>query len=517
MKRTKVVLLVLSIILCGSFALADTINIPGDQPTIQAGIDVSNDGDVVLVQPGTYVENIVYNGKAITVGSLFLTTQDTSYISTTIIDGDSTDSVVKFMNNEDSLSVLIGFTITNGYSSWGGGIYIGDSSGMGHQSPKLHYLKIIENNAVRGGGIFIQSYGDIIQIKNSIIECNISSNNGGGIYCDTGNFLIEDVIIYNNHSGSEGGGIFNQGGDEQFLNRVVVSNNSGYYGGGGLGFRYQNTDFNNVLIANNVGGGLLCSWEGNCNLANVTISGNENSDYYPGAGISVHHSAEVNCMNTIIWDNFDINIYLSGQNDSITIAYSDIEGGESGINNNGGTLNWLEGNIDSDPLFLETIDYHLSDSSPCIDSGNPEIIYNDIEDPNNPGNAKYPSLGSTINDMGVYGGPNAIDFPQYVSIDDEVIIKPRLILLHQNYPNPFDPTTTFSFSIKNKSKIEFSIYNIKGQKVKSLINNEIAKGNHSIRWDGVDDNGNLISSGIYLFKLNVNGKTEDIKKCILMK
>jgi len=56
------------------------INVPADQPTIQAGIDATVDADTVLVQPGTYVENVNFNGKLIAVGSLFLTTQDTTYI-----------------------------------------------------------------------------------------------------------------------------------------------------------------------------------------------------------------------------------------------------------------------------------------------------------------------------------------------------------------------------------------------------------------------------------------------------
>ncbi|MCK4695496.1 MAG: hypothetical protein KAT74_07025, partial [Candidatus Cloacimonetes bacterium] len=73
--------------------------------------------NTVLVQPGTYVENINFNGKSITVGSLFLTTQDTSYISSTIIDGNDNGSVVTFESQEDSTTVLSGFTITNGLAS----------------------------------------------------------------------------------------------------------------------------------------------------------------------------------------------------------------------------------------------------------------------------------------------------------------------------------------------------------------------------------------------------------------
>jgi len=86
-----------------------------------------------------------------------------------------------------------------------------------------------------------------------------------------------------------------------------------------------------------------------------------------------------------------------------------------------------------------------------------------------------------------------------------------------NYPNPFNPSTTIEFSTQNESNIELTIFNIRGQKVKTLINNDCTNGNHSIMWDGVDESNNPVSSGIYYYKLNVNGITEAVKKCLLLK
>lgn len=86
-----------------------------------------------------------------------------------------------------------------------------------------------------------------------------------------------------------------------------------------------------------------------------------------------------------------------------------------------------------------------------------------------------------------------------------------------NYPNPFNPMTTIEFSIQNDSKINLSVYNIKGQKVKILAKNDFSKGSHSVIWNGDDDSGKSVSSGIYYYKLNVNGKTEAVKKCLLLK
>ena len=86
-----------------------------------------------------------------------------------------------------------------------------------------------------------------------------------------------------------------------------------------------------------------------------------------------------------------------------------------------------------------------------------------------------------------------------------------------NYPNPFNPTTTISFRIPTESKIEIVVFNIKGQKVRSLTDRSYQAGIHQIKWNGKDLNNNAVSSGVYFYKFNVNNRTEDIRKCILLK
>src|ERR1700730_12621484 len=87
-------------------APASTIHVPGDQPTIQAGINAASNGDTVLVSPGTYFENIDFMGKAITVTS-------SGGPAVTTIDGGQKGIVVNFANNETRASVINGFTITD--------------------------------------------------------------------------------------------------------------------------------------------------------------------------------------------------------------------------------------------------------------------------------------------------------------------------------------------------------------------------------------------------------------------
>lgn len=94
---------------------------------------------------------------------------------------------------------------------------------------------------------------------------------------------------------------------------------------------------------------------------------------------------------------------------------------------------------------------------------------------------------------------------------------PAYATLNGNYPNPFNPTTSISFSIPNESKVSLDVYNIKGQKVKTLVNNDLGIGNHSIVWNGVDESGKSVSSGVYFYKLSVNGKSKAVKKCLMLK
>jgi hypothetical protein len=88
--------------------------------------------------------------------------------------------------------------------------------------------------------------------------------------------------------------------------------------------------------------------------------------------------------------------------------------------------------------------------------------------------------------------------------------------LKNNYPNPFNPETTISYHIAQPGMVKLNIYNIKGQKVKTLVNENNAVGDYNILWNGIDDNGKDVSSGIYFYRLESNDYTST-KKMILMK
>lgn len=106
---------------------------------------------------------------------------------------------------------------------------------------------------------------------------------------------------------------------------------------------------------------------------------------------------------------------------------------------------------------------------------------------------------------------------EIVALDDPTTPSICQFKLIQNYPNPFNPSTNIKFSINDiTNPYTLNIYNLKGQLVKTLVKGNLEKGTHNIIWDGTDDNGNPVSSGIYLYSLS-NGKSNQIKRMVLIK
>lgn len=88
--------------------------------------------------------------------------------------------------------------------------------------------------------------------------------------------------------------------------------------------------------------------------------------------------------------------------------------------------------------------------------------------------------------------------------------------LEQNYPNPFNPTTTIEYELNRSDKIQLEIFNIRGEKVKTLVNEFQNAGSYRIQWDGTNSNGSKLSSGIYFYTIKSGGEVST-KKMILIK
>jgi len=101
-------------------------------------------------------------------------------------------------------------------------------------------------------------------------------------------------------------------------------------------------------------------------------------------------------------------------------------------------------------------------------------------------------------------------------IGEQTYHVPDIITTANNYPNPFNPTTTISFSTPKTSKCELIIYNIKGQEVKRLVSGTKNRGIYKIVWNSDDNNGKKVTSGVYFYRLNIDGHVST-KKMVLMK
>jgi hypothetical protein len=113
---------------------------------------------------------------------------------------------------------------------------------------------------------------------------------------------------------------------------------------------------------------------------------------------------------------------------------------------------------------------------------------------------------------------SGIDFNLSTAVEDEeeMAQRPSEFELYQNYPNPFNPGTKIEYALKKTGHVTLYIYNVLGEKVKTLLDQDQHAGFYRIDWDGKNDNGKSVSSGIYLYKLEVNGFSE-AKRMLLLK
>lgn len=455
---------------------AAILNVPSAYNTIQAAINASQDGDTVLVAEGIYYENINFNGKNILVTSMYALNKDPMHILNTVINGSTpvqpdSASCVRIVSGEDSTAVLCGFTLTGGTGTkWtdehGAGIYReGGGILITLSSPTITNNLIINNEAIDRTGV--------------------TSAGGGGIRAGDSNAHIYNNIIANN-KGHYGAGVVWNYATGVMKNNIIAGNSGGEdFGGGGVWTLAEGT----TIIENNV-------------IAYNSVTGS-GANRGKGGGILVW-STSITARNNIIWGNTQSSgdqIYLTGSG-SADVTYSDVEGGYTG-----------EGNINEDPLFTGDI-YLPQSNSLCIDAGNPDPVYNDPEDPDNPGFALYPSQGTTRNDMGAYGGPMRALLPfSITSVEETGTIVPDYYKLFQNYPNPFNPETTIKFSIPEKGLVSLKVYNLLGKLVAVVIDDEKERGTYLVNFNS--DRYNL-SSGVYFYRLEAD-KYSTVRKLILLK
>ena len=102
-----------------------------------------------------------------------------------------------------------------------------------------------------------------------------------------------------------------------------------------------------------------------------------------------------------------------------------------------------------------------------------------------------------------------------LSIAGDIGLQPNEFKLHQAFPNPFNPTTTLQYEMGSAGPVSIDVFDVNGRKIRSLYTGIQTPGQHEIRWDAKDDRGRSMSSGVYLFNVNVGGKTQTAKTLLL--
>jgi len=110
----------------------------------------------------------------------------------------------------------------------------------------------------------------------------------------------------------------------------------------------------------------------------------------------------------------------------------------------------------------------------------------------------------------------SVEFSGLTDADFNEVINQVNFQLAQNYPNPFNPTTNIRFSMQQAGDVNLTIFNTKGQKVKTLVNGAYQAGEHLVNWNGRDENNKLVSSNVYFYKMSLNGMVQT-KKMIMLK
>lgn len=347
--RPFLILLLFALNLVNNVSPAATIRVPADQPSIQHGIDFAAGGDTVLVSDGTYSgagnRDIDFTGKDIVVTSV-------NGAESVVVDCERSGRGFRFHGGEGAGSVLKGISIRNGFAQEGGGIHCFEAS------PSIEDCVLTGNTAViYGGGIYIENASGI-----TIRGCTVSGNTvqndwrgGGGLYTVGGEDVTISACVFSGNratgNDSKGGAIYCDSG-VQTIENCIITGNSAVRKAGAI---YNEDSVTRVKFC--------------------TISGNSawsGGAFYP-------YDSFVTITSCILYNDSGGEPEIHpGWQSTLDVSYSDVSGGYPG-----------DGNIVEDPCFKGVDDFHLSGSSPCIDTGVDAGIEVDIDGDARPRLAGY--------------------------------------------------------------------------------------------------------------------------------
>ena len=379
-------------------AYGATIHVPGDQLTIQAGLDAAGAGDTVLVACGTYYEHDLIMKPGVCL------TSATGLADCVTVDAQGQGRVL-YCSDVDSTAAIVGLMITGGVAALsspahgGGGMYCDHSSpvlsdcvfrsnsgGQGgglylcdESSPALQRCTFSCNHSNHGGGIYCFYFCRPV-LNDCVFNDNSADNDGGGIYCTGGNHLSLLGCTFVGNTASNGGGIFSNTSSAT-LEDCVLTANSAHGGSGGAVLVMNNSwfEFDGSGFSANTAqssGGAVC-----CLFALAEFDGCSLSDNGAPSGGGLWcgwHCPSVELDRTIIaFSTQGASLCCDDEQSIPVLTCCDVYGNEGGD-----WVPWIadqcgvDGNISSDPLFCrETnpdVPYALHADSPCAPGANPE-------------------------------------------------------------------------------------------------------------------------------------------------
>ncbi|MGD8778006.1 MAG: T9SS type A sorting domain-containing protein [Ignavibacteria bacterium] len=458
--------------------------------SIQSALDAAIEGDIIKIAAGEFTENIEISTPYVQlVGTM--TETDT----TKLYPADGNSAVIKIAEDDEAYGVVVkniafyGWTDAESQTAGGKGIEIGSAQAEilgnyfeGFDDPILEgtddttkaYACVFEDNY-----LYICSGGINFCSPSTVMRYNTVVESSSGYALESRGLLVENSVdiafntVFNHHGecgvGYAGSGVFT-------IHHNMLVRSESLYGSGDTsgddGTENQDDGGSTDYIYNNT----IVGWKSD----GIQLGGSSagSSNYYVRNNLIAHCAAK----------DYDIR----------TVGSTDIDYGLS-YGNGSNLIETLGSNfVVSDPLFTDEYedDFTITESSPAVDAGEYE-----------PFGFKVMYFGETV-DIGAF----ETGTPTVTGIDsDESEALPNDYTLSQNYPNPFNPSTSISFSTPKAGMVKLQVFNILGEEVATLVNQELTAGTHNIVFDA-----SQLVSGVYIYRIKADNFMAT-KKMLLLK
>lgn len=394
----------------------------------------------------------------------------------------------------------------------GGGVYCENNS-----NPEFTSCHIESNTTlaiIGAGGVYCD--GSSPELSECDIKYNTATHAGGVLCINSSSPTFTKCQIDSNSAYYSCGGILCQESSSPSFDKCTIRGNSASGIGGGIGSANSDPRVTNCIIIGNTaesGGGVLCNGTAGtfefCTLSDNVANGLE------ARGGGVYCELSTTIFNSIIITcSRGSGIYFE-ESPGCQVEYCDFFG------NTGGDIAFCDDNpahgppvidaIIANPFFVdrEAGDFHLNDYSPCIGEANPEDYPDDDFYEDNP---QRPDPLGTVPDIGADENGNG----EPITSVEDIETLPTSYSLSQNWPNPFNPITQIEYALPERCHVKLIIYNVRGQKVMTLVDEEQSPGYKAVRWNARNQTGNEVASGIYFYRLEA-GSYIKVEKMLLLK